>query len=411
MARKATATTRRCRTPPNPPDPGTPSIKRDYADYVGSTRTKKVPSSAQPDSTTSPISSVRDAQDPCGWGNLDELDPDSEISQAEEPLSEEEPIITSELDQDSFSVILHTFLGKKKFGKRRCCKYFLSRQRDKSLLMYRKGETDGLGKFASTVLDCLAEEYNDILKLSDMINKSEDAALAYIDKEKKNKSVTYSFLDSIMTKTSNRPTLGSIKTIISDWYKELLETYFYYNSSEVSSTKMRNLYVNVIDNISKCRNDVYIKELYKLLCHIESKKQLVNPFFFVCAPSGSGKTALAYNLARYKCPMLYFVLNEDWNQETQSLYKPFEFMSKELSKVLNADLDSFMGPKNKHKHPVKTSSRQLLTQKNYKKRTFNTVHSIVSLFQKLIEIQKTNDKSWMEAQLSIDRLKDGKMSL
>lgn len=402
---------------PHPPDPGGVSSTFPSAVTQTSTLGREVASIAQATSAAQPVSNVPSPSiSSTTVAGGDVADPLDYFDEVFGPPQTRWPVPTNDVFQDfddedrKYRSKLLKFLASKVSDQTKCCGYFSNIKRKHKLLRYHSNSNDKLGIFANTISDCLACSENDILKLKLLANKSEEERLAFLNRKEMNKSVSYPFLDYIMAKTFNNPKVSDIQNIVASWDDELTETVNFYNSVIISSDEMRWLYNKVAKKTAECRNDKYIAQLYRLLVLIEKRKQTVNPFVFVCAPSGSGKTALAYNLARHKCPMIYCVKSSEWGDDTQSPYLPFKEISMQLDTALKADLDSFMGPNRSDKKAFK-ASRVELTKKININRPFQTVHFFVELFKRLLEVQKTNEKSWMEAQLSLDLVLSGELSI
>lgn len=97
-----------------------------------------------------------------------------------------------------------------------------------------------------------------------------------------------------------------------------------------------------------------------------------------------------------------------WVQKTQDTYKPFELFSSELMTAIKNDLKLIMGSK---RDPNLVSIEELRKPKNYNQQ-FKIVHMFIEIFSELLKVQKEyNGKSWMDVQISINRLVEGYTTL
>lgn len=322
------------------------------------------------------------------------------------PLSVRLAIQSTATQSDRFSDDLHQFLNEGNFDESICCQLFLEKWA-KKLLGYHKTMDDGLGRFASVVKKSLWASTRIFSKLKSMKGESKDAIVSFINEERIHNPITYHFLDFIATKINYNVSEEMVDKVIDDWKSELNEVTDFYNSYQVSSDEMRRLFERVVNRISLGKDVEYLQSIRNMLRYIIGRKQDVYPFVFMCAPSGSGKSAFAYNFAAYKCPTLYMLYSVSWEQDTQELYSPFQLVTKILKSCLEKDLILLTGIS---EDITIVSSSSIFDSDTMMSMPLNTVHFIVNMFVNLIQ-KKDEQKSWMQTQVEIDRISKGRMSI
>lgn len=161
----------------------------------------------------------------------------------------------------------------------------------------------------------------------------------------------------------------------------------------------------------KCLNSSYLDNLIELMVDMSSRDQEAFPFIFLCAPSGAGKTTLAYNLGTRDVPFLYFLFNYKLiGKDTQEKYKPFTGISDLLMDALTADVESLeeiIGTDSITTDDVDTTSIMALENANgMAPFEFHSAGLILSLYRYVDQVKKENPiKTWIEVQSSISKVR------
>lgn len=226
-----------------------------------------------------------------------------------------------------------------------------------------------------------------------------------------------------------------IESIIQHWRQELLETQENLNCAHdyvspgvqdstvgveemtlvVMSVGVRQKFNEICEVARSCLDESYMSGMTNVLYDLQERNQQINPFVITIAPSGTGKTTLAYNLGMSEIPLLYFVYNCCGNFQSQDKYRPFQVMSEQLIKVINEDLrhlnvDVFHEPISPKK--VDTYHVNMIESDHSYESEYRTVDFICSIFEAMFEIRARNEElTWLECQTFIRKVKIKKTSI
>lgn len=287
------------------------------------------------------------------------------------------------------------------------CSLFLSDKKTRRLDEYSNVPREKLLSILNVISESLTNSEDDFAYFRHIANSGGDLQ-KYICERESLGARSFKFMKYIMRIKNYSPTLSDIDSLLSKWGTEIyISRYNLKNESiEVSQTQL-DAYMRIKEIAIECCDHDYMRLICGLFDDIHHRNQNVNPFIFLCAPSGSGKSILAYNLSTAPFPLLYFVYNSKWDKDkTQDLYLPFEILSKKLRKVVRADIEILLG-NNYFAEKVNTDALADLTEVK-----LNTVHFFVWLFEKLVGMKGEGDTyDWMKIQLSLKRYEEGQLSI
>lgn len=185
------------------------------------------------------------------------------------------------------------------------------------------------------------------------------------------------------------------------WYNDLIESRKNFEGDIielVSDPTNKQRLLNTIEMAKECRDERYMENVDNMIMSIPKLNQQVYPTVLLCAPTGSGKSMIGYNLGSEKSPSL-FINYANHHSFANALHSPFEKLSEAIHKAIIYDLHEIQNRDtwfNDDSVDIPNLEESKTTSK------YRTVGIICHLFESLLEIKaKTGEENWLKVQNQI----------